>query len=324
MGRIASVVGGAAICALFFSEAMAAETVSEKVSIPVGLHPLVTTSEKYPVNTVYWPCPPERRGTAPDPASPGFNRVGWTHIYDDGSGPMPCKYRLNHVQRLVTTFELGPIEKHLPSAIVDSAFLSFEKKRVAGDHECNDQILTVVAGDAPIRPNVEDRWELAVPKLGSPDCTGSRCSINIKSQLNEWLRQPGSNMGLALIGDQERLDANDNVACLTEYGNFRMEVAYRYDVAKGSIVVPVLPKAIELLRKELTVTFVRRTTSEAIYDLTWNRSSAGGTVEIQRNGAVVQTTSDDGSQRDRAPLGTVRYKICRAGICSNEVTVTTS
>jgi len=323
--RIAA--AAAAISALFATDIASAapmETRNEKISLPVNVEPLVTTAEKYPANSVYWPCPLNSRGTAPDPASPGFHRVGWTHIFDSGTPPAPCQYRLNHVQRVIASWDMAPIEKHLPSAWVSSAILSFDKKRVSGDHECADKFMTVVAGGAAIPPAIEERWDLPVPTLGSPGCVGSRCSVEIKGQMNEWLKRTVPNRGLALIGDQERLDANDNVSCVTEYGNFRLDVSYRHDVPKGSspeIITPILPKALELLRQELTVTLVRKAETEAVYDLRWTNPGTG-MVDIVRDGKVVSTTANDGNQRDRAPFGTVRYKVCRSGICSNEVTVT--
>jgi hypothetical protein len=323
MNITSSLAGVAAVSAMVAADVIQAaplETRTENVSLALSITPLVTTAEKYPANTVYWPCPLESRGTAPDSASPGFHRVGWTHIYDEGSAPAPCKYRLNHVQRVITAVDLSPIEKHRPSAFVDSAKLSFDKKRVAGDHDCADRFLTVIEGDAPIPPRVEERWELPVPRLGSGDCAGSRCTVEVKGQVNEWLQGKVANRGLALIGDQERLDANDNVSCVTEYGNFKLDVVYRHDVPAGTMIVPILPGAIKLLRRELTVTLVRRASTEAVYDLRWTGASPGP-IEIVRDGTSV-TTVDDGSERVRAPFGTVRFKVCKGAICSNEVTVT--
>lgn len=322
----ASFAAISAFLATDIAQAAPMETRHEKVSLPVNVEPLVTTAERYPANTVYWPCPLNTRGTAPDPASPGFNRVGWTHIYDAGTEPAPCRYRLNHVQRVIASWDMAPIEKHLPTAFVDSAMLSFDKKRVSGDHECADRFMTVVGASAPIPPAIEERWDLMVPRLGGAGCVGSRCSVEIKGQMNEWLRRTVPNMGLALVGDQERLDANDNVSCVTEYGNFRLDVAYRHDVAAGTpssgpMVIPIMPKAIQLLKRDLTVTLVRRANSVAIYDLIWTNTGAGN-VDIVRDGKVISTTPNDGSERDRAPFGTVRYKVCKSGICSNEVTVT--
>lgn len=329
MMRLIPAAGFAAISALLVTETAQAapmETRHEKISLPVHVEPLVTTAKKYPVNSVYWPCPLDTRGTAPNSPSPGFNRVGWTHVYDAGTEPMPCKFRINHVERIVATWDMAPIEKHMPAAFVDSAVLSFDKKRVAGNYECADRFMTVVAGTAPIPPAIEERWDLMVPRLGGPGCVGSRCSVEIKGQMNEWLRRVVPNMGLALIGDQERLDANDNVSCVTEYGNFRLDVSYRYDVAPGTspsgpMVIPIMPKGIQLLRQTLTVDLVRRGNSAVVYQLRWTNPGAG-TVDIVRDGTVVSTTANDGEERDRAPFGTVRYKVCKSGICSNEVAVT--
>ena len=329
MMRSIPAAGFAAISAFLvgdIAQAAPMETRHEKISLPVNVAPQVTSAEKYPVNTVYWPCPLNPGGSSPAEASPGFNRVGWTHIYDAGTEPMPCRYRLNHVQRVIASWDMAPIEKHLPSAHIDSAMLSFDKKRVNGAVECADRFMTVVAGSAPIPPAIEERWDLPVPRLGSAGCVGSRCSVEIKGQMTEWLRRTVPNMGLALIGDQERLDANDNVSCVTEYGNFRLDVSYRHDVAPGTpsstpIVIPILPKAAELLKRDLTVTFIRRADGLAVYELRWTKPGEGS-VEIRRDGAVVSTTANDGVERDRAPLGTVRYRVCKSGICSNEVTVT--
>ena len=327
MSRYRRTAGGSAVLGLFLSSATPAaglETRVETVAIPVSVSPLVTTAEKYPVNSTYWPCPLNARGTAPNPASPGFMRVGWAHTFDSGTPPFPCQYRINHVQRVHATFDLTRVKKDLPTAFVRSAKLSFDKRRVAGDHECNDQLVTVVPGGAPIPPNVEERWDLPVPKLASADCVGARCTVDIKGQVNEWIKGGTPELGLVLRGDQERLDANDNIACLTEYANLKLDVTYAHDVAPGTLVTPILKPGLLVALIGLEVVLDRRTASEAIYALRWTDTGAGS-VDIYRDGAiVVPATPNDGAHRDRAPLGTVRYKVCKAGTtnCSREVTVT--
>jgi hypothetical protein len=306
------------------------DTVKENVSLPVSAVPLVTTAERYPVNSVYWPCPLDSRGTAPDIATSGFLRVGWDHKFEAGTPPFACQYRLNHVQRIALNWNQDPISKRGASALVDNAVLSFDKRRVSGDHECADQILTKVnegpESYGPMVPGTEDRWELKVPMLTSADCTGSRCKVDVKSQVNDWLRVIIPNQGLVVRGDQERLDANDNVSCLTEYGNFKLDVAFRYDVKAGTIPTPILKGPLRLSPIiVLNVSFVRKTVTEAIYDLRWNVVSTITAIDIYRNGTVVRpATLNTGNYRDRAPFGPVRYKVCQASTtnCSSEVAVT--
>jgi hypothetical protein len=306
------------------------DTVKENVSLPVTAIPLVTTAERYPANTVYWPCPLESRGTAPDPATPGFLRVGWDHTFDAGTPPFACQYRLNHVQRIALSWNLKPILERGSSAIVDSAVLSFDKRRVSGADECKDEILTKVSEGpesyGPMFPGTEDRWELKVPMLTSTDCSGGRCRVDVKSQVNEWLRGIISNEGLVIRGDQERLDANDNVSCLTEYGNFKLDVAFRFDVKAGTIPTPILKFPLKLSPLiALNVGLVRKTVTEAIYDLRWNVVSSITAIDVFRNDTRIRAAiPNSGNYRDRAPFGPVRYKVCEAGTanCSKEVTVT--
>lgn len=317
----------ATIALLNASSASALDTVRKDISLPVNAVPLVTSAHSYPANSTYWPCPPNSRGLAPDPPTPGFMRVGWDHTFDAGTPPFPCQFRLNDVQRIAVTWNLDPIASNGPTTFVDSAFLSFDKRRVSGDHECADYFVTKVAEGpesyGPMTPRTEERWDMKVPSLSGADCMGSRCRVQIKGQMNEWLKNPGTNQGLVLRGDQERLDANDNVSCLTEYANFRLDVSFRFDVKPGSIVTPILKGPIRISPLiALNVTFVRRTTSEAIYDLRWN-VIGGGNMDIVRDGSVVTSTPDDGTHRDRAPFGPVRYKVCQSGTtnCSSEVPV---
>ncbi|MDX1531776.1 MAG: PKD domain-containing protein, partial [Rhodothermales bacterium] len=69
----------------------------------------------------------------------------------------------------------------------------------------------------------------------------------------------------------------------------------------------------------------RRAGPWSIADLTWSPSD-GGSVDVYRDGAVVTTTADDGSESDRIgrnESGTFTYRVCEtdSGDCSNEATV---
>jgi hypothetical protein len=146
--------------------------------------------------------------------------------------------------------------------------------------------------------------------------------VDVKSQVNEWLRGIISNQGLVIRGDQERLDANDNVSCLTEYGNFKLDVAFRFDVKAGTIRTPIL-KLLPLIA--LDVSLVRKTVTEAIYDLRWNVVDSITSIDVYRNDTLIRPAMpNSGTYRDRAPFGPVRYKVCEAGTtnCSKEVPVT--
>jgi hypothetical protein len=221
------------------------ETRSGKVSLDATTQPFTTTSESYPANRTAWPCPLEDRGTAPDAPAKGFQYVGYEHNFDDGTPPMPCQWRLNHVHRLVALFDLKSIPPASQSVIVDSAKLSFDKRRGAGDHECEDKILAV-AGPGPepglsIRPASDDKWETSVARLDKPECVGSRCTVDVKGQVNDWALGITPNQGFVLRGEDERLNANDNVSCRNEYANFRLDVAFRHQVKAGStpIIKPI-------------------------------------------------------------------------------------
>lgn len=319
-----------AIIALLNATAAGArfDTIKKVESLPVDATPLFTTAERYPVNSVYWPCPTNMRGTAPNPATPGMMRVGWDHGFDAGTPPFACQYRINHVQRIALTTNLGPISKHGPTVFVDNAWLSFDKKRVSGANECADYLVTKIGDGAesygPMTPRTEKQWDMMVPSLSSADCEGSRCKVQMKGQVNAWLKNPDTNLGVVLIGDQERLDANDNVSCMTDYANFRLDVEFRFDVKAGTIATPILKFPIRVTPLiALKATFVREAPPEVIYELRWNILGAGN-MDLKRDGVViVPNTADDGHALDRAPFGTVRYQVCQTGTtnCSNEVTV---
>ena len=307
------------------SNAAPLETIEKTISVPLDARGQVTTSEAYPANSVAWPCPLNTRGSAPNPATPGFLRVGWSHGFDAGTPPFACQYRINHVERvIIAPPPLGELRSKSPRMFVKSARLSFDKKRIAGDHDCGDKFFAVVPGEAAIPPQIVENFEIIVPKLGSAGCVGSRCTIEVRGQVDQWVRGPeGGEMGLALIGDQERLDANDNVSCVTDYANFKLDIDFKFDAEKSGLVVPILKGGLLKPLINLSVVFVRRTTDELLYDLKWNVISDTGRMDIVRDDVIVQTVADRGQQRDRAPFGPHRYKVCVAGTsnCSNVVSV---
>ena len=302
------------------------ETRTGNVSLVGTAHPFTTTSTSYPANTTAWPCPFDSRGTAPAPPAPGFQSVGYEHAFDRGTRPFPCQWRVNHVHRLVTIFDLSSIPHHKTDVFIKSAKLSFDKRHTAGDHECADLALAVVGpGPEPgtsIRPASNDKWETKIPLLPSGNCPGGRCTVDVAGQVNDWIRGVMSNQGFVLRGEDERLNANDNVSCRNEYANFRLDVMFIHDVKPGS--TPIL-KPIEISMIKLAVDVASKTNREVVYRLQWTGATATS-VDIHRNGAKYDTTPNDGSADDRAPLGTMKYKVCNAGTtnCSNEVTLTTN
>lgn len=302
------------------------ETRIGSASLTGTVHPFITTSTSYPANTTSWPCPLDSRGTAPEPPAAGFQSVGYEHRFDAGTRPLPCQWRVNHVHRLVTIFDLSSIPHHPTDVNIDVAKLSFDKRHTAGDHECADHALAVVGpGPEPgssIRPASNDKWEMPIPVLASGNCPDGRCTIEVTGQVNDWVHGVMSNQGFVLRGEDERLNANDNVSCRNEYANFRLDVKFRHDVKPGS--TPII-KPIEISSIKLGVTLSSKTTKSATYRLQWTGATATS-VDIHRNGAKYDTTPNDGSADDTAPLGTMKYKVCNAGTtnCSNEVTLTTN
>jgi len=77
---------------------------------------------------------------------------------------------------------------------------------------------------------------------------------------------------------------------------------------------------------DITLTARARTRQgKTTVSLGWDPAD-GGTINVLRNGAIVQTTADDGSTRDnlRTMTGTFTYQVCEtdSGDCSNEAVVT--
>lgn len=300
------------------------ETRTSNISLVGTAQPFITTSESYPANRTAWPCPLNARGKAPDAPAPGFQSVGYEHAFDGGTPPFPCQWRLNHVHRLVTIFDLRSIPHHPTDVFVDSAKLSFDKRRGAGDHDCADLVLAV-AGPHPepgsvIRPASNDKWETPVPSLDKPGCSSGRCTVDVAGQVNDWVHGIMTNQGFVLRGEDERLNANDNVSCRNEYANFRLDVTFKHNVKPGS--VPII-KPIEISSIKLAVEPQASTAQEITYLLRWTGATAAS-VDIYRNGVKIRTTANDGSDLDRVRRGTTKYKVCNVGttVCSPDVTVT--
>jgi hypothetical protein len=296
-----------------------------QVSLEASAQPVITTSQSYPANTTAWPCPLNSRGTAPETPSPGFQSVGYEHRFDAGTPPAPCQWRLNHVHRLVAAFDLSSIPQDAATVHVDSAKLSFDKRHAAGDHECADKLLAV-SGPGPepgssIRPASDDKWETAVPRLDGPACSSGRCTMDVTGQVSDWVRKVVPNQGFVLRGEDERLNANDNVSCRNEYGNFRLDVNFRHDVPAGT--VPII-KPIPISTIKLTVTVASSTTKDVTYRLQWTGTTADR-VDLYRDGAIIRSILNDGNELDRTRLGTTKYKVCNTGTttCSLEIAITT-
>jgi hypothetical protein len=298
------------------------------ISAQGSSQPIITTSESYPANRTAWPCPLNTRGTAPDAPAAGFQSVGYEHAFDKGAIVAPCQWRLNHVHRLVTFFDLRSIPDEPKRVNVDIATLSFDKRRGAGDHECADKV-RAVSGPGPepgtsIRPASDDKFETRVPLLTSKDCDKGRCTMNVTGQVNDWVHRISTNQGFVFIGEDERLDANDNVSCRNEYANFKLEVKFRHDVPAGTATAPVLiPVEIPASTISLNVVQVTRTSVNVTYKLTWS-GLPGSTVDLYRDGSKFLSPANSGSFFDTTRLGTTRYKVCKAGsttTCSKEVTV---
>src|SRR4030095_8582504 len=69
---------------------------------------------------------------------------------------------------------------------------------------------------------------------------------------------------------------------------------------------------------------VHRQGAKRVVALAWSPAD-GGSVNVLRNGVVVDTTDDDGTAQDRlrTQTGTFIYQVCEtdSGECSNEVRV---
>jgi hypothetical protein len=303
------------------------ETRTVNVSLAGAAQPFLTTSQSYPANRTAWPCPLEVGGTAPDAPAAGFHSVGYEHRFDAGTKPFPCQSRLNHVHRLVAAFDLGSIP-HAPTGVnVTSAKLSFDKRHGAGSRECNDRLLAVAdtgpETGSPINPASNDKWENPVPLLTKGECKSGRCTMDVAGQVNDWIHGTMKEQGFVLRGEDERLNANDNVSCRNEYSNFRLDVTFKHEVKKGStaIVTPIIP--IKPSPITLTVTQTGSTPAgNPIYQLDW--TGADPKVDVYRNGVMYKAITGSSSLVDSAPRGSVTYKVCNSGTttCSPQVTRT--
>ncbi len=94
------------------------------------------------------------------------------------------------------------------------------------------------------------------------------------------------------------------------FGNGRLDILAAVDTSGGEITLSAS---------------ARSRSGKSTVSLRWDPAD-GGNINVLRNGAVVQTTADDGSTKDnlRRMTGTFTYQVCEtdSGTCSNEVQVT--
>jgi hypothetical protein len=176
-------------------------------------------------------------GLAPDPPSgEGRVSVGFEHSWDPGTLPAPCKEALNHIHRGAVLFNLGELQKWEGRVLVEKATLKFKKFPRTGRFGCDDRVLSGTADwvsrpeDGPLPP-AEERYPMPVPALETKPCQGpdGKCSVDVKSIVNDWAVGSVPHFGFVLAGENESYGAKDNNSCRTDYGQFELQVDYRYD-----------------------------------------------------------------------------------------------
>ena len=184
-------------------------------------------------------CDFDDSGLAPDPpGGEGRVSVGYEHSWDPGTKPFPCSRLLNHMHRGAVLFDIGEVQKRAPRVFVDAATLKFRKFPRTGRFGCDDRVLSATVDwtarpeDGPLPP-AEERYKMPVPADETAACLGSggKCVVDVKSIVNDWAHETVPNHGFVLAGENENYTEKDNESCRTDYGEFELEVQFRYDEA---------------------------------------------------------------------------------------------
>jgi len=176
-------------------------------------------------------------GLAPDPPSgEGRVSVGFEHSWDPGTMPAPCSELLNHMHRGAVLFDLGELQKWEGRVLVEKATLKFKKFPRTGRFGCDDRILNATADwtarpEDGVLPPAEERYKMPVPALETEPCMGpdGKCAVDVKRIVNDWAVGSVPNFGFILAGENENYGVRDDNSCRTDYGQFELDVAYRYD-----------------------------------------------------------------------------------------------
>ncbi|GAA4718170.1 hypothetical protein H9L13_07515 [Sphingomonas lutea] len=290
--------------------------------------------EIFPANSTYWPCGPffptfDTSGTG---KVPGL-LVGYTRSYKSGTQPFPCDRQNNGIYWFGVQFDLSALKRDPPPFIV-SARLSFDKIRLSGDAECEDKVYAATAPlpvDLKSIPLAEEVFELPVPLLSSAGCKGSRCTMEVRGQVDLFVRELMPNHGFVFNPVNTSLYVKENKSCVNEYRNLRLEVDTAFGVLAPvpirkpgvPIVIPDLKAPPTTAKIVLTVRKIDAPTGRQ-YQLEWTGAPPGTPLDLYRNGARFATVGSGVAFLDAGAAGSgpVTYQVCVSGAkttCSDVV-----
>jgi hypothetical protein len=146
--------------------------------------------------------------------APGFNVVGYQHLYSSS-----CGYE-DRYYRSTLNFDLGEVKGHVVYTSLLS-YSSFYGVSTVPNQSCAKSMFTVTSPGPDGKSGTSLLKEL--PTLGS---AGMGFTVDMTSLVDGWSRAYKPNLGLQMVGRNETLPKTDNSSCWTRYSGFTLIVNY--------------------------------------------------------------------------------------------------
>ena len=165
----------------------------------------------------------QSNGLGPSYSSGSDNTLsGYEDFYDSGSGPFPCVQNGNIYYRGGFAFDLSQFDS------VVAATLTFDvENSISANGEVVGQIPPACNATTLGTATGTDYYYFDNP-VSLPPC-GPSYSIDVSSQVRDWINQSHANYGFMLAGPKLDFPNNvdqDNSAKITWYTNFQLAVLY--------------------------------------------------------------------------------------------------
>jgi len=168
---------------------------------------------------------------------PGSVVAGYKHLFDKGAKVFGCPERLNWNYRGTVWFDLGDIVAKAPPlhVYVKKATLKFQ----ALDREC--PVWLLIASKDWSKGYPDNELVPGDPFTKIESCGREGCNIDVQTVVNNWVRGEANggyaNYGFVVRGELEG-PVDDNEACPTRYGDFRLTVTYTYERKDTVLRIP--------------------------------------------------------------------------------------
>jgi hypothetical protein len=201
------------------------------------------TNSAYPSNKVSWPCGLSTRGIGGVGAGDGEVIAGYDHFFDEGTPPLPCQERINHIYRGALWFDLSKIRSRLPGVFVRNALLHFRPVErfvrdskgdpIVGTKWCANELLVASVdwkkGYTGLPPGAPFKSLDELAFKSEVICGLGGCSIEVGPVVNNWVTGKEGDFGFIIKGEDEATATEDKASCWTRYGDFELTVNYKYD-----------------------------------------------------------------------------------------------